>query len=184
MGVNLTKGQKISLKKENGGEDISSITLGLGWDVGSQQIDLDASCATFDANNNLLESIYYGNMQSRNKSIIHSGDNLTGKGDGDDEQINVELNKLPDQVQNIVFAVTSYRGQKFTAVKNAYVRIINRTTGAELCRYALSDKFDTTGIIMARLYRNNGEWKFAALGDGADGRTISDLIKPIKAILA
>jgi tellurium resistance protein TerZ len=181
MAINLSKGQKLSLKKDDG-QAITSILLGLGWDVGSQQIDLDASCATFDQNRQLLETIYFGNKNSKNGAIKHSGDNLTGEGEGDD-QILVDLNSLPASVQNVVLTVTSYRGQRFTSVKNAYVRIVNRKDSQELCRYNLTEKYDTTGIIMARLYRHNGEWKVAAMGEPANGKTISDLIPTIKKIL-
>jgi tellurium resistance protein TerZ len=182
MSINLSKGQKVSLKKDDG-QAITSILLGLGWDVGSQRIDLDGSCATFDQNGSLLESIYYGNKKSKNGAIKHSGDNLTGAGAGDDEQILVDLNSLPAAVQNVVLTVTSYSGQRFTSVKNAYVRIVNRNDSQELCRYNLTEKYDTTGIILARLYRHNGEWKVAAIGEPANGKTISALVPAIKAIL-
>lgn len=182
MAVNLIKGQKISLAKE-AGKSVSNITLGLGWDTGTQQIDLDASCAIFDENKALIESIYFGNKKSKNNSIVHSGDNLTGAGDGDDEQIRVNLDKVDARAKHVVFVVTSYRGQKFTAVKNAYVRIVDDGSGQELCRFPLSEKFETTGLVMARLYRHNGEWKFAAMGDGADGKTVSDMVSKIQTLL-
>ncbi len=183
MAINLSKGQAVSLKKPDGGA-LSNILLGLGWDVGDEeQIDLDASAATFDAKGKLLETIYFGNEKSENKSIIHSGDNLTGGGDGDDEQILVDLNSLPAEVQNLVLTVTSYRGQRFTAVKNAFVRIVNRADSQELFRYELSEKYRSTGIMFARIYRDNGEWKVAAVGEPADGRIISDLIPAIKKLL-
>lgn len=182
MAISLSKGQKVSLKKPDGSA-LSKILLGLGWDVGEQDIDLDASAVTIDAQGRLLESIYYGHKKSKNESIIHSGDNLTGAGKGDDEQILVDLDKLPAEVQNLVLTVTSYRGQRFTAVQNAFVRIVNRSDSQELFRYELSEKYDNTGIIFARIYRHNGEWKVAALGEPANGRTISDLIPAIKKLL-
>lgn len=185
MSLSLVKGQKLSLKKGDG-TALAKIILGLGWDISraAGTVDLDASCATFDANKNVLETIYFGNKSSRNGAIKHSGDNLTGAGDGDDEQIVVDLPKVADDVQSIVFTVTSYRGQKFELVENAFVRIVDASGGgAEVCKYNLSDKRPYTGMIMAKLYRHNGEWKVAALGEAADGRTIADLTAPIAAIL-
>lgn len=184
MAIQLTKGQKISLKKENGDADVKTIMLGLGWDVGDEeQIDLDASCVSLNARKEVLDYIYFGSKTNRTNSILHSGDNLTGAGEGDDEVIIVHLDKIPQDVQHIVFTVNSYRGQKFTAVQNAYVRIVNQATKVELCRYDLSEQFPTTGVVMARLYRHNGEWKFGAIGEGANGQTIKDMVKPIQAIL-
>ncbi len=184
MSLSLVKGQKLSLKKGDGSA-LAKIILGLGWDIsrGAGTVDLDASCATFDANKNLLETIYFGSKSSRNGSIKHSGDNLTGAGDGDDEQIVVDLPAVAAEVQSIVFTVTSYRGQKFELVENAFVRIVDAGAGSEVCKYNLSDKRPYTGMIMAKLYRHNGEWKVAALGEAADGRTIADLTTAIAAIL-
>jgi tellurium resistance protein TerZ len=174
MAVNLVKGQRISLEKE-AGKAVARVIMGLGWDTGREQIDLDASCALIGEDKSVLEAIYFSNKRSKNGSVQHSGDNLTGAGDGDDEQIKVDLGAVDAAVKHIVFAVTSYRGQKFTSVKNAFVRIVDEATGKELCRYSLSDQFPNTGVIMARLYRHNGEWKFAAIGEPADGRTVLDL---------
>lgn len=180
MAVKLAKGQKVSLSKDlNGGNALAVIKMGLGWDTGSETIDLDASCALYDAQKNQLDTVWFRQLKSKCGSFQHSGDNLTGAGDGDDEVISVDLNKVPANVQHIVFAVTSYRGQKFTAVQNAFVRICNGAGGAELCRYELSAKTPNTAMIMARLYRHNGEWKFAALGEPADGRTVGDLAAAI-----
>lgn len=174
MAVNLVKGQRISLEKE-AGKAVTRVIMGLGWDTGREQIDLDASCALIGEDKSVLEAIYFSNKRAKNGSVQHSGDNLTGAGDGDDEQIKVDLGAVDAAVKHIVFAVTSYRGQKFTSVKNAFVRIVDEATGKELCRYSLSDQFPNTGVIMARLYRHNGEWKFAAIGEPADGRTVLDL---------
>lgn len=182
MALNLTKGNRISLTKENGGQAIKTATLGLGWDTGRQQIDLDAGCGTFDEAGNLLEAVFFRNLRSANGSIVHTGDNLTGAGDGDDEQIKIDLTKVDAKVKNIVFTVNSFRGQKFTAVENAFVRILN-DAGAEVCRFNLSEKFPTTGLVMARLYRHNDEWKFATIGEGVDGQTIKDMVGKIKTLL-
>jgi len=176
MAVKLQKGQKVSLSKDlNGGQALAVIKMGLGWDTGRDSIDLDASCAMYDAAKKELDTVWFRQLKSKCGSVVHSGDNLTGAGDGDDEVISVDLNKVPPAVQHIVFAVTSFRGQKFTAVENAFVRICNGAGGAELCRYELSAKTDSTGMIMARLYRHNGEWKFAALGEPANGKIVGDL---------
>jgi tellurium resistance protein TerZ len=175
MAVKLAKGQKVSLAKDlNGGSALTVIKMGLGWDTGSETIDLDASCALYDAAKKELDSVWFRQLTSKCGAIKHSGDNLTGAGDGDDEVITVDLTKIKPEVQHIVFAVTSFRGQSFKKVENAFVRIC-AANGTELCRYALDAKVDSTGMIMARLYRHNGEWKFAALGEPASGKIVSDL---------
>ncbi len=184
MAVKLEKGSRLSLTKEAGG-NLAKVLLGLGWDItpGAGQVDLDASVATYDANKNLLETIYFGSKRSQNGSIQHSGDNLTGAGDGDDEQISIDLSKVPDSVQTIFCTVTSYRAQKFTVVKNAYVRVVNTSGNAELCRYELSAGEPYTGIILARIYRHNGEWKIAALGEFANGKTVNELRDSMRNLL-
>jgi tellurium resistance protein TerZ len=182
MAINLQKGQKISLAKEAGGA-VSRVTMGLGWDTGRTQIDLDASCALLDENNRLIEAISFRQLRSANGSIVHTGDNLTGAGDGDDEQIKVDLDRVDAKVKNIVFTVNSYRGQKFTVVENAFVRIVNDADKKELGRFNLSEKFPTTGLVMARLYRHGGEWKFAAMGEGVDGQTVKDMLGKIQSLL-
>lgn len=177
MSVSLSKGQRVSLAKTAGASgELASIIMGLGWDISPEAgtVDLDASCAMFDAQGNPLETVYFGNKQDRARSIIHSGDNLTGAGDGDDEQIRVDLSKVPANVANIVFTVTSYRGQEFTVVRGAFCRVINGANNQEICKYQLSVGFKGTALILARLYRHNGEWKIATLGEPADGRTIAD----------
>jgi len=175
MSVSLIKGQRLSLEKTAGGQ-LAKVTMGLGWDITPEAgtVDLDASCATYDDQGNLLETVYFRNLRSRDGSIQHSGDNLTGAGDGDDEQIVLDLSKLPANVQSIMFTVTSYRGQQFTVVRNAFGRLVNAADGKEICRYELSVGFPNTALILARLYRHNGEWKIAALGEPADGRVITD----------
>ena len=184
MSISLEKGARVSLAKElNGGVALKSIKLGLGWDVGSSAIDLDASCALYDAGKNQVETIWFRRLVGGDGAVVHSGDNLTGVGDGDDEVISVNLERLPSTIQQIVFAVTSYNGQKFTDVENAFVRIVNDANGQELTRYTLGVKTPHTALIMARLYRHNGDWKFAPLGTPADGRTVSDLKSAIAALL-
>ena len=176
MAVKLSKGQKVSLSKDlNGGNALGVIKMGLGWDTGTRDVDLDASCVLLGADKKLIDQVWFRQLKSKCGSVVHSGDNRTGAGDGDDEVISVDLTKVPDAVQHIVFTVNSFLGQKFDVVENAFVRIVNGAGGAELCRFELSAKVPNTAMIMSRLYRHNGEWKFAAIGDPADGRTVQDL---------
>jgi len=186
MAVNLQKGQKISLEKEAGGT-LTSVVMGLGWDVAKkkglfgfgreQSIDLDASCFVFDDNNNPLDLVYFGQLASRDGSIQHSGDNRTGEGDGDDEQIAVALNRIPANIKTLVFTVSNYTGQNFSQVENAYCRLVDGQTGKEIARYDLSAQGNHTAQIMAKLYRHNGEWKMHAIGENSQGAT-PDLILP------
>jgi tellurium resistance protein TerZ len=182
--LNLTKGQKLDLTKQ-AGRTLTKITLGLGWDVarGAASIDLDASCATFAADKTKLEEIYFGRKSGHGGSIQHGGDNLTGDGDGDDETIEVDLTKLPANVNAVVFTVSSYRGQTFGTVENAYVRLFDDPRNpdkSEICRYELSAKGNHTGLIMAKLYRHNGAWKLAAIGETANGTTLRQLLPAIQ----
>jgi len=181
MAIQLRKGENINLTKQ--APTLNKIVVGLGWDARStdgKDFDLDASCFLLTAAGKCRDDrdmVFYqkGHLSHFEGAVLHTGDNKTGAGAGDDEQIKVDLGAVDAAVKHIVFAVTSYRGQKFTSVKNAFVRIVDEATGKELCRYSLSDQFPNTGVIMARLYRHNGEWKFAAIGEPADGRTVLDL---------
>lgn len=180
MAVSLKKGEKVSLSKNAGPAGLKKIRVGLGWDArvtDGQPFDADASAFMLLDTGKVKDDggfVFYNNKKSSCGSVEHSGDNLTGAGDGDDEVITVDLTKIKPEVQHIVFAVTSFRGQSFKKVENAFVRIC-AANGTELCRYALDAKVDSTGMIMARLYRHNGEWKFAALGEPASGKIVSDL---------
>ena len=186
MAINLQKGQKISLEKEAGGT-LTSVVMGLGWDVAKkkglfgfgreQSIDLDASCFIFDDNNNPIDLVYFGQLASRDGSVQHSGDNRTGEGDGDDEQIAVALNRIPANVKTLVFTVNNYTGQNFSQVENAYCRLVDGQTGKEIARYDLSAQGNHTAQIMAKVYRHNGEWKMHAIGENSQGAT-PDLILP------
>ena len=193
MGINLQKGQKISLSKEGGG-NLSKVVMGLGWDAkksgggllkgmfsggGNDSIDLDASCVMFDDNNKLVDTVYFGHLKSKDGSIIHTGDNRTGAGEGDDEQIIVDLDKVPATVKALVFTVNSFTGQTFESVENAYCRMVDSSTKAEVARYTLSAQGPHTAQIMAKVYRHNGEWKMHAIGDNGHGRTIENLLPQI-----
>ena len=190
MAVNLQKGQKISLEKEAGGA-LNRVTMGLGWDVAkskgffgfgggkSESVDLDASCVLFDEANRPVDVVWFRQLKSRDGSISHSGDNRTGAGDGDDEQIVVELNRVPESVRSLVFTVNSFTGQNFSTVENAYCRLNNAGNNQEVARFNLSVQGSHTAQIMAKLYRHNGEWKMHAIGENGVGRTFDDLMPQI-----
>ena len=190
MAVNLQKGQKISLEKEAGGA-LNRVTMGLGWDVAkskgffgfgggkSESVDLDASCVLFDEANRPVDVVWFRQLKSRDGSISHSGDNRTGAGDGDDEQIVVELNRVPESVRSLVFTVNSFTVQKFSTVEKAYCRLLNASNNQEVARFNLSVQGSHTAQIMAKLYRHNGEWKMHAIGENGVGRTFDDLMPQI-----
>lgn len=188
MSVNLQKGQKVSLTKE--APQAHRILVGLGWDAtkkglfgGGFDFDLDASCfALRDGRLTSKKDIcYFGNRDVMKKAIHHHGDNLTGAGDGDDEQITVDLDKLDSDVDKVVFVVNIYmakmRRQSFGDVKNAFIRLVDENTGAELFRYNLSDGSvdKVAGLIFAELYKHNDEWKFNAIGEGTKEASVEKL---------
>jgi tellurium resistance protein TerZ len=178
--VNLVKGQKISLEKPGGGV-LTKVFMGLGWDpaAGQDDIDLDASCICFDANKRVIDIIYFGQLQGAGGSVIHSGDNLTGDGDGDDEVINVDLSKVPANIESLVFTINSFQGQTFNQVANCFARLVDASSRAELCIFKLAEKGANNAVIMCRVYRHNGQWKISALGNPATGRTANDLVGTI-----
>lgn len=194
MGVSLSKNQSVSLTKE-AGSALAAVALGVGWDVaksggfmgmfggGGGSIDLDASAILFDANRNVVDKVWFGQLKSRDGSVRHSGDNLTGEGDGDDETINIDLDRLPTNVEHIVLTVNSFRGQTFDKVSNAYGRVLDARSGKELAKYDISDSGPHTGIILASLSRSGGEWSFKALGERAGGRTVDDLVRPSSTLI-
>ena len=179
MAVNLSKGQKVDLTKTNPG--LSKITVGLGWDVnrydGGSDFDLDASAFLLGANGKVASDadfVFYGNQQHSSGSVIYGGDNRTGEGEGDDEQIMIDLKSIPANVEKVDFTVTIYdadvRRQNFGQVNNAYVRIVDDATGTELIRYDLEEDFSIeTALVVGEIYRHNGEWKFNAIGSGFQG---------------
>lgn len=179
MPINLSKGQKVDLTKGN--PSLKSIMVGLGWDVNAfdsgADFDLDAAAFMLADNGKCpteKEFVFYGNLTHTSESIKHMGDNLTGEGDGDDEQILVELSKIPANVSRVAFTVTIYdaeiRRQNFGQVSNAYIRIVDEATGTELIHYDLGEDFSIeTAVVVGELYRHNGEWKFNAIGSGFQG---------------
>ena len=176
MSVSLSKGGNVSLTKEAGGT-LTAVTVGLGWDARTttgDDFDLDASALLCNAGGKVRtdnDFVFYGNLKTTDGSVEHQGDNLTGAGDGDDEQIKVHLAMVPADVDKIVFPVSIYdaekRNQSFGQVRNAYIRIVNDAGEIELARYDLSEDASTeTAMLFGELYRNGGEWKFRAVGQG------------------
>lgn len=179
MAVSLSKGQKVDLTKGNPG--LSKIIVGLGWDTnkydGGADFDLDAAAFLLAANGKVASDsdfVFYGNLKHSSGGVEHMGDNLTGEGDGDDEQIKVNLAAIPASVEKIGFTVTIYeaesRKQNFGQVSNAYIRIVDETSNTELIHYDLGEDFSIeTAVVVGELYRNKGEWKFNAIGSGFQG---------------
>lgn len=184
MSINLIKGQKISLEKPGGGT-LTKVFMGLGWDParGDGDIDLDASCLCYDSNNNIVDVIYFGKLNSSDGSIVHSGDNLTGEGDGDDEVINVDLSRVPSNINSLVFTINSYSGQTFNDVVNCFSRLVDSTSNQELCKYMLAEQGPSTAMAMAKIYRHSGTWKINAMGNALNGKTANDLVETIKKLL-
>jgi stress response protein SCP2 len=200
LAISLQKGQRVDLTKGNPG--LSKILVGLGWDPvqssgggglfgslfgggGSTNIDCDASVIMLGANDKIQNNndvIYFGNLKSRDGSVQHSGDNLTGDGDGDDEQVMVELSRVPSNVQKLVFVVNIYdcvkRKQHFGMIKNAFIRVVNPANQQELIRYNLSDDYHgNTCLVVGEIYRHNTEWKFAAVGTGTNASGLSEVVR-------
>lgn len=176
MAVNLTKGGRISLNKEAPG--LKKILIGLGWDINASDtgadFDLDASVFLLDSNAkvaNEKDFIFYNNLSSSDGSVVHTGDNRTGEGDGDDESIKVDLSKISSSIKEIAIVVTIHeatqRKQNFGMVRNAFIRLVNDETNTEIVRYDLEEDYSTeTGLLFGRLYFKDNEWKFSAVGTG------------------
>lgn len=199
MAISLQKGQRVDLTKGNPG--LSKILVGLGWDpvqtggkgfLGSlfgggatANVDCDASVIMLGENERLQNNndvIYFGNLKSKCGSIQHSGDNLTGDGDGDDEQINVDLNRVPANIQKLVFVVNIYdavkRKQHFGMIQNAFIRIVNPANQQEMIHYNLTDDYSgKTCLIAGELYRHGGDWKFAAIGNGTNAASLGEVVR-------
>lgn len=191
MSVSLKKGQKISLSKERAG--LSKVVVGLGWDEAKQgmfrlfsakpsQIDCDASALVLQ-NGHLVSNndiVYFKNLQHRTGTVVHMGDNLTGAGTGDDEQIGIDLARIPSQYDRIVIVVNIYqataRNQHFGMIKNAFIRIVDASNNTEICRYNLTDDYSgMKAMIFGEVYNSNGEWKFNAIGQGTQDDGLSQL---------
>lgn len=179
MPVSLQKGQKVSLTKGNPG--LTKVVVGLGWDVNQfdtgGDFDLDTSAFMLTEGGRVSQQsdfVFFGNLSHPSGSVIHMGDNLTGAGDGDDEQIRVDLSKIPANITKIAFTVTIYdaetRRQNFGQINNAFIRIYNEITGEEILRYDLGEDFSIeTAAVFGELYKHGSEWKFNAIGSGYQG---------------
>lgn len=179
MAISLSKGQKVDLTKSNPG--LTNITVGVGWDTnkydGGKDFDLDSSIFLLNAAGVCADEkdfVFFNNLEGGNASVVHTGDNLTGEGDGDDEQVKVSLSNVPTTVERIAFAITIHdaeeRSQNFGQVSNSYVRIVNDANGEELIRYDLGEDFSIeTAVVVGELYRHGSEWKFNAIGSGYQG---------------
>lgn len=179
MSYSLSKGEKVSLTKDRPG--LKNILIALGWDTnkydGEADFDLDASAFVLAKNGKVRNDndfIFYHNLLHESGAVEHTGDNLTGEGDGDDEVIKVDLSKVPENYEKIVFTVTIYdaesRLQNFGMVSNAYIRLVDDSNGEELYRYDLSEDFSTqTAVVVAEIYKHNDEWKYKAIGSGYNG---------------
>ena len=179
MAVSLSKGQKVSLTKDN--PNLKNILVGLGWDVkrydGGFDFDLDAAAFLLGANGKVTSDddfVFYNQLKHPSGSVEHMGDNLTGEGEGDDEEIKIDLSKVPANIEKIDFTVTIYeakeRNQTFGQVENAYIRVVDEATGKELIRYDLGEDFSIeTAVVVGEIYRKSGEWRFNAIGSGWEG---------------
>ena len=192
MSVNLQKGQKVDLTKGNAG--LKRLIVGLGWDEAEKKvgffgrkkgadIDCDASALVCGVGGKLLDKddiVYFGNLKHRTGAITHLGDKLTGEGEGDDEQLIVELNAIPESYEKIIFVVNIYkafeRNQHFGMIKNAFIRIVDADTKQELCKYNLSENYNNmTAMIFGEVYRYKGEWKFNAIGQPTQDKGLGEL---------
>lgn len=198
MGVNLQKGQRVDLSKD--GDSISRLMVGLGWDPvesggkglfgslfgkSAPDIDIDASVLMLNSNDRLVTKenvVYYGKLSSNCRSVVHSGDNRTGGGDGDDEEITVDLSKVPENINKLVFVVNIYdcanRRQDFGMVHNAFIRVVNLSNKQELVKYNLTDNYSgKTALITGEIYRHGSGWKFAAIGEGTNDNSLSEIVR-------
>ncbi|MDR3333873.1 MAG: TerD family protein [Treponema sp.] len=184
MSINLEKGQRISLEKDGGGI-LQKVVVGLGWDVadGGPDIDCDASAILCGSNGKITDKkdiVFYNNKNHPSGSVYSTGDNLTGEGEGDDEQLIVDLAKVPAKYEKIVFVVTIYeaskRKQDFGQINNAFIRIVDGGTSKEIMKYSLSEKYPgKTAMIFGELYRKDGGWKFTAIGQATEDGAISEM---------
>ncbi len=196
MSISLQKGQKVSLSKDNAGLD--RIVVGLGWDevqqssggfLGSlfsskQDIDCDASAIMLKSGHfvDKADLVFFGNLKHKSGTVVHQGDNLTGAGDGDDEQIIIDLSRVPAEYDKIVIVVNIYaaaqRKQHFGMIQNAFIRLVDARNNNEMYKYNLTENYSgMTAMIFGEVYRHNGEWKFTAMGQGTSDASVGDLCK-------
>ncbi len=187
MSVSMSKGQTVSLRKDGG--TLRNVRMGLGWDAAqkkgmfgrmrSQTIDLDASALLFDAHGALVDQVWFQQLASKDGSVVHTGDNLTGEGEGDDESIKVDLGKVPANVATLVFTVNSFTGQDFSQIENAFCRLVDEANDSEIARYELTGSGSHNAQIMAKMSRESDGWSMTAIGAPATGRTFRDLMPTI-----
>lgn len=192
MSVNMTKGQQVSLTKAGGGT-LTKVRMGLGWDatkkrgmfggMKSQSIDLDASCLLFDGAGNLVDQVWFQQLNSADGSVRHTGDNRTGAGDGDDESVVVDLSRVPSSVKTLVFTVNSFTGQDFSQIENAYCRLVDETNEEEIAKFSLTGSGQHTAQLMAKVTREGQGWAMTAIGAAASGRTFRELLPAVVAHL-
>ena len=186
MAINLTKGKTIDLTK--GSPELNSVHIGLGWDASDsngKDIDCDVSVFMLNDQNKIPNDssfVFYNNLKSGDGSVVHQGDNRTGEGEGDDEEVVIDLNKVSEDCLQMLFVVTIHEAdtnaQDFSMVENAFIRVSNNLSGEELCRYELNESFsDSDSVQIGRVYRYDGEWNFEAMGDGFSGglQTLLDM---------
>lgn len=187
MSVNLSKGQKLSLTKSSGGT-LTRVRMGLGWDAAKkkgffgkrdQEIDLDASGLLFDGAGQLVDVVWFNQLGSKDGSVVHTGDNRTGAGDGDDESIVVELTQVPANVSTIVFTVNSFTGQDFSQIESAFCRLVDETDGSEIARYELTGSGTHNAQVMAKVSRDGAGWSMTAIGAPTSGRTFDQLLPAV-----
>lgn len=190
MSVSLSKGQTVSLTKGGGGT-LTRVRMGLGWDamkkkgmfggVKEQSVDLDASCLLFDNAGQLVDQVWFRQLTSKDGAVKHTGDNLTGNGDGDDddESILVDLGALPANVSTLVFTVNSFTGQNFSQIENAFCRLVDETNQAEIAKYELTGSGTHNAQVMAKLNRDGAGWSMTAIGAIANGKTFKDLMPTV-----
>ncbi|WP_295455023.1 TerD family protein [uncultured Thiodictyon sp.] len=184
MALNLSKGDRISLEK-TGGPGLTRVILGLGWGKRKKkgffgaseiEVDLDASCLIFAAGK-LVDTVWFRQLKSQDGAVRHTGDDRSGGGSDDNEQISVELTKLPPTVDVLVFTVNSFLNDSFEGIPNALCRLLDGVGNKELARFDLSlDGANNTGMVMAKLYRENGAWNLQAIGEKGMGRTFNELM--------
>ncbi|MHA7221773.1 TerD family protein [Arthrobacter sp. RHLT1-20] len=196
MGLSLQKGQSLSLTKQNG-ESLTNVRLGLGWDSAvpakkgffggtkTVEIDLDASAIMFDGEGKHLDTVFFNQLTSKDGAIRHTGDNLTGAGDGDDETMMVNLPAVSPAVKHVVFVITSYSQQTFDMVKNAFCRVIDDSVAGspEVARYSLTEAGSNTAMVMSKLSRTGNAWSFQAIGTPANGRTAAEVLGAAASVL-
>jgi stress response protein SCP2 len=194
MSISLVKGQKIDLTKNNSG--LKKLLVGLGWDpvkqgkkgffgLGSQAPDIDVDASVIMLRNDKLASkedlVYFGNKNSKCGGVIHTGDNVTGGGDGDDEQILIDLTKIPQDVNKLIFVTNIYecikRKQSFGMIQNAFIRIADNNNSQNIAMFNLTEDYNgKTALVVGELYRHNSEWKFNAIGEGTQDTSLSDMV--------